>query len=55
MARKEGGNGPKVFIDPTVLALVDESKPSYLSRTGWVNHLIQVGLAANANLTQPND
>jgi len=35
----------KVFIDPTVLELVDNSKPPYFSRTGWVNHLIQVGVA----------
>ena len=36
----------KVFIDPVVLTRVDESKPAAISRTGWVNYLVQLGLAS---------
>jgi len=38
--------GQKVFIDPVVLRDVDATKPSAMSRTSWVNYLVQLGLAA---------
>jgi len=38
--------GQKVFIDPVVLEQVDATKPSAMSRTSWVNYLVQLGLAA---------
>ena len=37
--------GQKVFIDPVVLEQVDSTKPSAMSRTSWVNYLVQLGLA----------
>jgi len=37
--------GQKVFIDPVVLQEVDATKPSAMSRTSWVNYLVQLGLA----------
>ena len=37
--------GQKVFIDPVVLEQVDATKPSAMSRTSWVNYLIQLGIA----------
>ena len=38
--------GQKVFIDPAVLVCVDACKPSGMSRTSWVNYLVQLGLLA---------
>ena len=38
--------GQKVFIDPVVLEQVDSTKPSAMSRTSWVNYLVQLGLKA---------
>lgn len=38
--------GQKVFIDPVVLEQVDSTKPSAMSRTSWVNYLVQLGLIA---------
>ena len=38
--------GQKVFSDPVVLEQVDGTKPSAMSRTSWVNYLVQLGLAA---------
>ena len=35
----------KVVIDPTVMAIVDQLQPAGLSRTGWINYLIQEGAA----------
>lgn len=43
MPRKNESTAVKVFIDPTVLAIVDETQPVGISRTGWVNYLIQQG------------
>ena len=40
--------GQKVFIDPVVLQEVDATKPPAMSRTGWTNYLLQLGLAAAA-------
>ena len=39
--------GTKVFIDPVVLKMVDDSKPHGMSRTSWVNYLLQVGTKAS--------
>lgn len=33
----------KVFIDPEILKIVDGSKPPVMSRTAWVNYLLQLG------------
>ena len=46
MPRKNEAMATKVFIDPVVLTRVDESKPAAISRTGWVNYLVQLGLAS---------
>ena len=46
MPRKHEATATKVFIDPVVLTRVDESKPAAISRTGWVNYLVQLGLAS---------
>jgi hypothetical protein len=32
--------GAKVFIDGVVLEKVDASAPRYMTRTAWVNHLL---------------
>ena len=32
--------GAKVFIDGVVLEKVDASAPTYMTRTAWVNHLL---------------
>jgi hypothetical protein len=39
-------DGAKIFIDPVILEKVTASKPAYLSRTSWVNHLLDCALAA---------
>lgn len=44
MPRKNENAAVKVFLDPAVLAIVDETQPAGLSRTGWANYLIQEGL-----------
>jgi hypothetical protein len=38
--------GTKVFIDGVVLAAVDKSKPAAMSRTAWVNYLLQQGMTS---------
>lgn len=40
--------GAKISIDPTLLDQIEASRPAYLSRTGYVNHLVQRGLAERA-------
>jgi hypothetical protein len=45
MPRKTEAGPIKVVIDPTVMAIVDELQPAGLSRTGWINYLIQEGAA----------
>ena len=40
--------GAKIFIDPTLLDQIEATRPAYLSRTGYVNHLVQRGLAERA-------
>ena len=37
--------GSRVFIDGEVLAKVEETQPSGMSRTAWINYLIQLGAA----------
>jgi len=37
--------GTKVFIDATLLEQIEATRPRYLSRTGYVNHLVSRGLA----------
>ncbi len=36
----------KVLIDPRVIAEVDRKKPIGVSRTGWVNLLLQKAIAS---------
>ena len=38
--------GTRVIIDGEVLKPVDESKPAGMSRTAWVNYLVQEGMVA---------
>ena len=38
--------GIKVFIDGNILSDVDASKPLAMSRTAWVNYLVQQGMTA---------
>jgi len=45
MPRKNETTATKVFIDPVVLQKVDQTNPAGMSRTAWVNYLIQVGIA----------
>ena len=47
MARADD-NGTRTFIDGTVLEMVQLAQPHGLSRTGYINYLIQLGLAAEA-------
>ena len=35
--------GARVFIDGEVLAKAEETQPSGMSRTAWINYLIQLG------------
>jgi len=37
-------DGAKVLIDSAVLERVDATQPPYLSRTSWVNHLLDRAL-----------
>lgn len=46
--------GLKVFIDQTVLDLADRTNPPGMSRTAWINYLIQVG-SANVPQRKPDD
>jgi hypothetical protein len=39
-------DGTRVFIDPTILEKVEATRPPSLSQTGWVNYLLDVGIAA---------
>jgi hypothetical protein len=39
-------DGTRVFIDPTILEKVEATRPATLSQTGWVNYLLDVGIAA---------
>ena len=43
---ESGKPGIKVFIDGVILSDVDASKPQAMSRTAWVNYLVQQGIAA---------
>jgi len=45
MPRKNETTATKVFIDPVVLQKVDQTNPAGMSRTAWVNYLIQLGIA----------
>lgn len=45
MPRKNDVAAVKVMIDPTVLAVAEQLQPAGLSRTGWINYLIQEGAA----------
>jgi len=38
--------GTRVFIDSEVLAKVEEIQPHGMSRTAWINYLVQLGVAA---------
>ena len=48
MSNPQPATGQKVFVDPAVLARIDATKPPAMSRTGWTNYLLQLGLAAAA-------
>lgn len=37
--------GTKVFVDQEVLDIADRTNPPGMSRTAWINYLIQVGAA----------
>jgi len=47
--------GTKVFIDGVVLSAVDASKPPAMSRTAWVNYLLQQGMVAVKKLENQKD
>ena len=38
-------DGAKVFIDGVILEKVDAAAPSYMTRTAWVNHLLDTAIA----------
>lgn len=38
-------DGAKVFIDGTILEKVEAAAPRYMSRTAWVNHLLDRAIA----------
>lgn len=42
-------DGAKVFIDSVVLEKVDATAPRYMTRTAWVNHLLDRAIAALAS------
>ena len=44
--RQNNQVGIKVFVDQVVLKQVDEIKPVCMSRTAWVNYLLQQALAS---------
>jgi len=44
MPRKDNASATRVYLDPAVVELVDTTAPAGVSRTGWVNYLIQQGL-----------
>ena len=41
-------NGTRTFIDGTVLGMVEKHQPHGVSRTGYINYLIQLGLSIEA-------
>ena len=54
MPRKDEATGVKVFIDPVVLERIDQTNPAGMSRTSWVNYLVQLGLASASKQQQPD-
>jgi hypothetical protein len=54
MPRKDEATGVKVFIDPAVLERIDQTNPAGMSRTSWVNYLVQLGLASASKQQQPD-
>lgn len=54
MARTDD-NGTRTFIDGTVLQMVEAAQPHGLSRAGYINYLIQLGLAAEARNNRLSD
>lgn len=44
--KRDEMDGAKVFIDAVVLAKVDQTAPSYMTRTAWVNHLLDRAVAS---------
>ena len=43
-AKVKYDDGVRVAIDNDVITLVDESMPKGLTRTSWINLLIQIGI-----------
>lgn len=44
--------GVKHFIDQTVLDSIEPHRPQYMTRTAWINLLLQEGLAAHTTRHQ---
>ena len=44
-ARQKYDDGVRVAVDHDVIAIVDQSMPKGLTRTSWINLLIQIGVA----------
>ena len=38
--------GAKVFIDPVILEKVEAAAPSYMTRTAWVNQLLDMAVCS---------
>ena len=38
--------GAKVFIDPVILEKVEAAAPSYMTRTAWVNQLLDIAVCS---------
>ena len=45
MKQADPGSGVKVFVDATILERVDSVRPEYLSRTGFINTLIDIAVS----------
>jgi len=49
MPRKDNATATRVYLNPVVVELVDSTLPGGVTRTGWVNYLIQEGLKRVGN------
>ena len=43
--RKRTDGGAMVFIDEVVLIKADEAQPKYMTRTAWLNTLVDMALS----------
>ena len=47
--------GDQIYVDEVIIEKAMALKPSYLSKTGWINHLIDRGVYSLATTDTPAD